>query len=187
MTFVEDDPIRAKLVRLSQWSASQDAILTTSYADDYTVRGYAFQIQRRIALTSEQTLYWVVDFSAVAASKAVFSLPIALQSTAGLVYVDTYAATSYTGGSVETIINPNAGSAIVPQAVVKSGITPTGATLVREYAVGSKSTNQSSGGGAVSGQTPKIWGKVPLVIKMVNQESAENVLTVGFTWYEIPI
>ena len=37
----------------SQKSFSGDAVLTTTYADDYIVRGQAFQVQKRIALGNQ--------------------------------------------------------------------------------------------------------------------------------------
>lgn len=184
--FVKDDWSRSELVRVGQESYSQDAVLTTSYADDYSVRGYAFQVQRRISLGSGATAYWVFDFTDVAAEKLIFTLPIVAQSTEGLVYIDSFIATSYTGGTTETILNPNSLSAVVPQTVVKSGVTPTGSSQLREYIVGSDSSFLSSGGGAISPNTPKIWGKVRLVIKFVNQETSTNVVSFGFNWYEIP-
>lgn len=48
--FVETNQRRAKLVRISQWSNAQDAVVATDYAQDYLVRGKASQIQKRIAI-----------------------------------------------------------------------------------------------------------------------------------------
>lgn len=168
----------------SQKSFSGDAVLTTTYADDYIVRGQAFQVQKRIALGSAETLYLVFDFS-TAIGKTIFTLPIVGSTTAGLVYLDTFIADSYTGGSPITALPINSISSNTSLATIKSGVTPTGSSNLREYSIGIKATNQASGGAPIGGQTPKLFTGSRLVFKFVNQESAANVVTLGFTWYEL--
>lgn len=170
----------------SQASISGDGVLTTDYAQDYMVRGKAFQIQRRITLTSQQTLHWVVDFTGLT-GKMIFALPVSCRSAGGLVFLDTYIATSYTGGSVETPNKLNGNSATNPLAVVKSGVAPTGSSDLREYSIGTLKTNQSAGGGSGGAEVPKILANAPRIFKFVNQESSAVTIDFGFVWYELDI
>lgn len=60
-------------------------------------------------------------------------------------------------------------------------------TNVREYSVGTLSTNQSSGGGTVQHEVPKILNNTrPLYIKLENKENAITIVNFGFVWYELP-
>ena len=177
----------ANRVHQSQASFTKDAIIATTYADDYITKGNAFQVKKRIALASGQELY--LEFNiALAVGKMVYSLPIKLSTGGGLVFVDTYNATSSTGGTtLATPINLNGLSSAAAQTTVKTGVTVSGtASNVREYIVGTISTNQSSGGGSAESDTPKILDNSnPLYIKLANQESAIVYVDLGFIWYEI--
>lgn len=82
---------------LTMASFSKDAVLTTDYENDYIVRGMAFEVQRRISLTSGQTPYLEFDVTK-AVGKLVFSLPFKAISSGGNVFIDTYGADSSTGG-----------------------------------------------------------------------------------------
>lgn len=171
----------------SQRSFSGDAVLTTTYQDDYITRGNGFQVKKRIALTSGQTLYLEFDISKHAG--VVYSLPIEFSTGGGLVFVDTYNADSSTGGTVLAVpINVNGLSTKTSDTTIKTGVTVTGTpTNVREYIVGTLSTNQSSGGGPAQEGIPKILNNAkPLYFKIVNQESAAVTLNIGFTFYELP-
>lgn len=170
-----------------QLSFSKDAVLTTTYQDDYTTRGNGFQFKKRISLTSLQTLYLEIDISKH--KGVVYSLPLELSTAGGLVFVDTYSADSSTGGSTfATPLNLNGLSATTANTTVKSGVTVSGTPLnVREYIVGTASTNQSSGGGAIQNEVPKILNNAkPLYLKIENKESAATVLDIGFVWFELP-
>lgn len=172
----------------SQKSFSGDAVLTTDYERDYITRGMAFEVQRRITLTSQQTLY--LEFNiALAVGKIVYSLPIKATTPGGNVFLDTYYATSSTGGSVLMVPNNlNALSANVALTTVKTGVTPSGtASGLREYSIGSKATNQAAGGGPIGAGYAKVLGNSkPLYFKFVNQESSTVTVDLGFVWYEIP-
>ena len=170
-----------------QSSFSNDAVLTTDYQGDYITRGVAFQVKKRITLTTGQTLYLEVDISKH--TGVVYSLPLEMSTAGGSVFVDTYNADSSTGGTVlQTPMNLNGKSSNVAKTTVKTGVSVSGTAInVREYTVGTLSTNQSSGGGTGQAEVPKILDNTkPLYIKLVNQESATVVFSFGFVWFELP-
>lgn len=169
-----------------QTSYTKDGLLTTTYADDYVTRGKGFELQRRITLTSGQTLY--LEFNiALAVGKLVYSLPIRASTNIGTVFLDTYLADSSTGGTAMSVNNLNGLSSTVPLTTVKTGVTPSGTpTKLREYSIGAAKTNQSSGGGTGSAVFPKVLDNTkPLYFKFVNQETVTVTVDLGFVWYEI--
>jgi len=174
---------------LTASSFSKDAVLTTDYENDYIVRGMAFEVQRRISLSSGQTLYLEFDITK-AVGKMIFSLPFKAISNGGNVFIDTYEADSSTGGTVlMTPNNLNALSSNVALTTVKTGVTPTGtATGLREYSTGSKTTNQAAGGGSAGTGFAKILdNSKPLYFKFVNQETDTVTIDFGFVWYELEL
>jgi len=168
----------------SQTSYTEDALKMTTYADDYITRGNAFQIKRRIKLTSEQTMYLEFDITK-AVGKVIYSMPLQMVTSGGLVYVDTYTADSSTGGtSLGIPINLNGLSSNTALTTVKSGVTVSGdVTNLRQYVVG---THSSTGGGPGNVDVPKILNNAkPLYFKLVNAESDSTVLEINFVWFEI--
>jgi hypothetical protein len=167
-------------------SISKNGLVTTTYADDGMVKGQCFHIRKRLTLTSGQTYYVAFDLTAND-DKILFSLPLEMSTAGGCVFVDTYGADSYTGGTSITPIKMNAMGTQNALAVVKEGVTPTGGPYsLREYIVGTLSTNQSSGSGTGLIDTPKILNPAkPIIFKLVNQESSSVILNINFIWYEI--
>lgn len=172
----------------SQKSFSGDAVLTTTYSDDYITRGMAFEVQRRITLTTGQTLYLELN-APLAVGKLIYSLPLRMSSNSGNVFLDTFSADASTGGTLWTPNNLNENSSNTALATFKSAVSaPSGtAVLLREYSVGVVKTNQSGGGGSAPSSAPKLLDKTrPRYFKFVNQETSTVVVDFGFTWYEIP-
>jgi hypothetical protein len=167
-------------------SLSKNGLVCTTYADDGVVRGQCFNVRKRLTLTSGQTYYVAFDLTAHT-EKTLFTLPLGLSTSGGSVFVDTYGVDSYTGGTSVTPVKMNSMSTIEPLAIIKQGVTPTGGPYsLREYIVGTLTTNQSSGSGTGLVDTPKILNPAkPIIFKLVNQESGSVVLNINFIWYEI--
>lgn len=172
-------------VTQKQQSYSGDAVLITSYADDYVTRGKAFQIQKRITLTSAASSYWEFYLPS-AATKIVYSLPISANSYGGGCSLDTYYADSSTGGTAVTAINLNANSSNTPLVTVKSGVTVSGTAVgTREYLIGS-SAIAGTGGGAIGTNVPKIIAtNKPLYFKFTNLENSTIQVAFNVVWYEL--
>lgn len=182
----DESGIGSSLVRMTQQSFSRDAVLVTTYADDFVSRGQCFQVIKRVALTSSQTRYVVFDLTAHT-EKLIYSLPIQFYSSGGEVFIDTYGVDSYTGGTVIPALKVNGLSNIDPLAIIKIDVTPSGTPLnIREYLIGAKSTNQSSGGGRGIDGIPRVLNTAkPIVLKITNQETVNVNVEIGLVWYEI--
>lgn len=167
---------------------TKDGIVTSTYEKDYAYQGKAFQIQRRFAIASSATSYFVLDTTPlVIAEKRVSILPLIMSTGEGLAYVDTYAITSYTGGTPVPFARVNSDIANYAESIFKTGVTPTGSPGddLRQYIVGSKSTNQNAGGGVSSQDIAKQFpAGVKIVGKVENKETSETVLELGLIIYE---
>jgi hypothetical protein len=171
-------------IQIIQDSFSQDAVLTTNYADDYLVRGYGAEIHRRIPI-AVGTQYFVLDFS-LCTSDVIFTLPLNGYCSANQIYVDTYLIDSYTGGTEIPHAKPNQVLDITSQAVFKTGITPTGTggDELRQYIFGTQGQGNVRGGGTGSSAAPKIWNVGDLLVFKIE---SDYVLDFEFNlvWYEI--
>lgn len=145
--------------------------------------GKGFQIQSRISIPASTMIYLSVDYSACPGK--IYSRPITIHPDAGYLYVDTYGVDSITGGSTVTPLNLTT-SANASASVCKSGVTPTGGPYKqRQYICGTKSTNQSSGGGALGDSIDKELSKAKiLVIKLQNMTTDPMVIDYGQVWVE---
>ena len=146
-------------------------------------------MHKRITVSGSQTIYVVMDATATAASGMfLYSLPIGILPNQGNIFVDTYTADSYSGGvSLGAPINLNERSSITSLSTIYKGATVSGTiSNLREYSIGSPSTNQSSGGGGNIIGVPKLLNNAkPIVMKVMNQETTTVILDFNFVWFEI--
>lgn len=173
-------------------SYSADAIMTTNYEDDYTVRGYCFSIQQNITLTASSTSYVAIDFQGVS-DKLVFVSALAGSADGGPVYITSqYSEDSgcYTGGTAFNILNENFASSNTPEAVCKYGVTKVTADKTysdgRELLIGEAGnpvTARGGGGSLLTGINQQ--GKC-FVYEIVNGKASDVVMNVLFKWFEIP-
>lgn len=163
---------------------SKNGIVTASYLEDAVSQGLVFQVQKRFSVPAGIGSEYCVVLDTtplVGSNKRLFTMPQSMKTSAGLVFCDTYSIPSFTGGTPVAIAKINELSTIMPLSKAYKGATPSGspAEPIREYVVGTKSTNQSSG---VSSFTPDIAKQFPagtiLVSKFTNQETF--IVTVEF-------
>lgn len=146
--------------------------------------GSGFQLQKRIELDANETKYFVLTLNSLDEEKTPYGMPIQAGTTNGLVYLDTYSADTYTAGTLLETINLNEILDYTSYASFYEGGTIEGQSYLREYTIGSESTNQTAGGGFITNDQPKILVRRPLVFEFTNQESSANVVTFGYVWYE---
>ena len=87
----------------NQSSISGDAVLTTNYEDDYTVRGDKFHRSEVLEITGASTFYFLLDMSQVPVDNHVFVLPFAIQSKSEDVDVYLYRDTSFTANTATEV------------------------------------------------------------------------------------
>jgi hypothetical protein len=99
------------LVSPRQTSTSLDAILTTTYADDYTTRGNSFLFEKNISILNGGTANVLLDYKTYqptpSQSGMIFVFPPNFATTSGPVAITVYRETDYTGGSQIVAYNPN--------------------------------------------------------------------------------
>jgi hypothetical protein len=171
-------------------SYSKDGLVVTTYADDNIVKGNCFQIQRVITVTDDAPIYIVLDTTAlVGANKILFILPLILSTAGGNCKVETYPIESYTGGNEIKFARVNSTVDNFALSKVYKDVTPVGNVPddeYREYSIGTKSTNQSSGGGL---DVPDIAKKFPsgslITAKISTLETSDVELNFGLIIFEI--
>lgn len=168
-------------------SLSNDAILTTSYSDDYTVRGDAFNISTILTVASGVTVKCALDFSGVTTDREIFLLPLTFASSAGYFKGTTYNITTYTGGTSVPFINLNENSLNAALSVFKTGVasTDTAGNDKREYVIGGGANPASSRGGS-GGSSNQIWVKrgVKKVIELKNTTNASADIQISIVLVE---
>ncbi len=166
--------------------------VTTTYADDYTIRGNAFVFEKNFTIASGGTLNILVDYSTYTPTAEqeglIFIYPPQFSTTAGAVMVNVYRGTNYSGGTEFDAINPNTtASKTTSGTTFTSGATgSTKGTEVLNYLVGASSTNQNSGGGSVSGLQYFIRPNTDkTLVEIVNNSGEEITFKYGQGLYEI--
>jgi hypothetical protein len=179
---------------LRQKSASGDAVLTTGYADDYIIRGYGFNVQRRLAaLAAASVTKLVFDTTAVTSTSLVFTLPLVFAATGGPVLVRTYKITTYTGGTAwdSNKLNYLTTNTITASSVVKYGITSTDTpgTDLREYVLGATGNEQQvNRSGAASATSPiMLQPGTKICVEITNNYGSAIDFVMGLVWYELPV
>ena len=170
------------------FSFSRNGIIATSYAEDYISQGLAYQVHRKVLIPGSSTVKIVLDFTDITEG-AIFTLPLKFQTSEGQCFIDTYKVLNYSGGVNIPGINRNDQSANIPSGELYSGVTSTDVAGddLREYIIGTSSTNQNSGGGTSSGVAPKIFSPGEIImIEIQNQETTSCYVEYNFNWYEVP-
>lgn len=167
-------------------SYSKDGLVTTSYADDYIVRGYGFSLQRVISIGNGSTKYLLVDPSNYTGD-SVFGSALDFSTTAGAVYVYISTNHDYSGGDELTTFNRNLTSNNTAATIITEN--PTGTNDGGEpiqYIVGTASTNQNSGGATRVNRSIFILSPAyTYLVKIVNSAGEDINFEIDFTWFEI--
>lgn len=175
-----------------QTSYSKDAVLTTTYQDDYIAKGNAYQVQRRItSIPTTGTYKIVLDLSSLSSAKVAFILPINMSATGGPVYIKTYKITTYTGGTAfpTNKLNTLTSNTNTAQGVVKHGITSTdiAGDDLREYELGATGNPQqvNRSGGATGAAPLIVPAGTKICLEIDNNYTDVISFTLGLVWYEI--
>lgn len=180
------------LIGREQCSQSKDAVLVTSYADDFTTRGASFLFEKNIAIASGGTALVLFDYTTYIPGPGqigqVYVYAPIFQSTVGPVTVNLYRGTNYTGGTEFDASNPN-----TLHAKITSGTTltlgPTGTvkgTLTMEYLVGGQSQGNNSAAGATQGLSYFITNNTrKSLVEIVNNSGSAITFHYGQIMFEI--
>lgn len=143
-----------KITNLLNRSAafSYDSLKTTSYLDDYIVRGNVFSIQMLYSFTASTPVKFYTNTSAAgAAGLAVFLLPIYLHPDAGTITTVMYEEPEgVSGGAAVSLVNRNLSSTTTSVGQVLGGVSTTsdGTLVGLSQIFGTSATPLSSGSGS---------------------------------------
>jgi hypothetical protein len=163
------------LINPKQCSTSLDAILTTTYADDYTTRGKSFLFEKNITIGAGATVYVLFDYKTYQPhpddAGMIFIFPPAFAATSGPVTIKLYRDTDYSGGTPFNAVNPNT---LAPKKLSGTTLTigPTGTnkgTLAMEYLVG-------GGTGGVGNSMPGATNGLSFFIRDNTKRSLVEIL-----------
>ena len=167
-----------------QASVSSDAVLTTTYADDATVRGTGFVLKKNFSIGAGATVYFLIDYTTYIPSPErlglVYAMPPFFKATDGPVSVVIYRGTDYVAGAtVLHLYNPNTLSAKTESATtVTQGATGSNkGTAVLEYIIGGTGKGSGDDGGGSFFIRPNT-GKT--LIEVTNSATG----TVTFNWFQ---
>lgn len=166
-------------------SDSKTGIVTTTFEGNEIVKGNGFQVHRIISIPAGGKKI-VADFTNID-EDFVFTLPLKMGTNEGQVYVSTYKIIDYTGGIPIPPINRNSTSDHTANGLFLDGVTSSDVAGddLREYIIGTLSTNQNSGGGSGGGVQPKIFAGDVIMFDIDNKENTPIDLEFNFNWYEI--
>jgi hypothetical protein len=177
---------------IAQKSTAGDAVLITSYTDDYIVKGKAFEVKRTVSISAGSTLKLAFDHTALhSINDVVFVLPLLFLATGGPVEIKTYRITSYTGGTIIPANQLNKTAIYTALGLLKTGITSAGAPGddLREYLLGGEGNPQQvNRAGASNGAAPVVINGGPnakLCIEIINGYTNTIKFNLGILWYEL--
>lgn len=165
-------------------SFSEDGLIATSYADDYTTRGLHFLINKRETLGSEVTLTFLWDLSSVTGT---FLLePFALKSEDTKVTIKVYEGTDYTGGVAETSFNINRASSNTANATLNRGATGSDkGTLIREHVAFASGQGVNSNPAAINAININIFDTSKnYLVEIINEENSATDIEWSNSWFE---
>jgi len=169
---------------------SGNGLVTTSYADDAVVRGSAYSIRQTFTIPVDGLKGIVFDPSLL--EHDAFLEPFRVSVTIGPLRLKLYTDISITEGLTELPAVNRSGLIDEPHHKMKVYDTFTGLDLGTnqplEYVIGSKSTNQTSGGAVAAGERifPFLRDKKYYLEFDNNEGSGEiNTASLQFDWVEV--
>ena len=186
--YFDDDPSGCFI---KQATASRDGVLTSSYSDDYIVRGNCFNVEHRGEVGANASVKDVIDFSDMPDNTIAFLLPIRFVTAGGEFWIDTYFVDAYTGGTVIAGINAKDTQPVnVADGFFAHNVTYEGVTTLnkREYLISGGSNSASARSGSGTGSNALIFTEKPIIcIDFQNKTNAAARIQTSVVWFEIPL
>lgn len=171
----------------SSGSFSRNAIVATSYENNYIFSGNSFNVETVVTIGSGDTTYDLA-FDTSGMDRSLVALPITWATTAGPVIATLGTCTSYTGGTELTPLNRDYSYQVSfpAQSEIHYDVVPTGySATTTKVLIGTSATNQSTGGGTTRGSLPRVLQTGPIyVYRIANNAGEEISFHVNFNWYE---
>jgi hypothetical protein len=169
-------------------SHNKDCIVTSSHLEDAIHRGEVFTTQQIYDIGNGATLKILIDPTLCDSDKEVSIVPFAFSTTVGYLIVTFTNDCNYSGGTLSPVVNRNDNQTgiLLNQMEVRRAATGTDeGDYVTDYIVGTKSTNQSSGGGTNLPSDIFILNKAKkYLLTIVNYAGEAVKFSLRLTWRE---
>lgn len=171
-------------------SFSEDGIITTTYANDYSTRGNNFMFVNTASIAGETTVNFLIDLSSVPSDNTIFVETISLISSASEVSMCIYEGADYTGGTTVTGYNANRNVSDSYNFVVTTGATDSGSgkgTLIRKKsAFGSTGVAHTTAGGtAIDDKFVILNNTKKYLIELTNEGTDATKVSYSVNTFEI--
>lgn len=175
---------------IESFTVSNSAMRTSSYAEDYRVRGFQFVHLYTDSFANGSSFFMLDPTACVASNKFPFSVPIEIDLPSGPITFIVYEGTDYTAGAALPYYNPARDSAITPDSTITaaSAGTTKGTELYR-FTVGSASSSAvaTTAGASRTTDPTSLDRTKKYLIEAVNSTGASITANkVYFSWFEIP-
>ena len=159
-------------------SYSKNGIVSTSYRDDFIVKGKSF-FRENVITAAVGTDYYVMDATACDCEK-VFKLPVKVNPAVGTVLLTVYEGTDYTGVTTLPLLNRDRTSSATTKITLKDTGTGTDkGTEIQKVLYGVDATRQSAGGGTNISANALILDRTKKILLEVTYSDAGLV---GYNW-----
>lgn len=175
-------------------SGAKNALLATTYADNYTIAGNGFSCANLLDIAAESNGNYVIDLSAIPAGKQVIFTLKDYNSTVGPITIqDSYSDDTgvYTGGTSLTCLNLNNNSIITHNAIIKHTVTKVTAgkdwSDGHKYLVGGAEIKAASSTGANQSITGVLKTGRVYYFDIYNANTSDTGATIGIklAWFEV--
>jgi len=166
-------------------SFSKDAFVITQYENDKIQSGECFTIEEIFYINDADSEYDIV-FDTRNCLHKVTALPTFWHVNTGEVTINLGSCSDYSVGTAIIPTNRN-GDIINPSDIVfKYDVTPVNHVAgPTNILIGTKSTNQYSGGGSIPGNLPIILKTGIIYVFRISNNAGENIkLYTNISWYE---
>lgn len=164
---------------LGTLSFSQDALLTTDYANDFIVRGFAYNIERSITLAGNSSINFLLT---PANGKNIIFFPISIEAKDSDVKLSLYEGTNYAGGSILTPYNLNRLSPNAAEVSVRSGAS--GSNLGDLLLERCSFAERKSSGSMIEGHITILDSSKKYLVILENMTATEAKISYSALFYE---
>lgn len=183
-----ENPVRADYFQ--SWDTVRQAKLITTYKDDFVVRKQAYSIRQ--VFTIADTGLTRILFDPSLANQDIFLVPFRVGINVGPMRMTITPDITITSADTELPVSNRYGLVDIPVHKMGCFTNITGLVINSEpieYIVGSKSTNQASGGGTTAGEEIFIFEKnKKYLLSFYNDQGSGEEMDVSlqFDWFEVP-
>lgn len=170
-------------------SNTNDAVLTTTYQNDFIARGYGFALEDVFDISDGDTINILIDYTTYTEFNdsavdlihqgrvgTIFVLPPLMGTTSGPVIVSVYRGGDYTGGTGVLYSKRNTISDVEPQITITKDATGSDkGEISLRYLVGGQAQGPNRAGGSTNPNIPFIRDNTDKTLVEIDNQSGSNI------------